>query len=122
LLAFELEELEDDDDEDEPQPDVMPIMVTRQARANTRINDRRGPHPNSPKKNSPTSATLARGALKGKVVCCLLLLAFEVEWPIFRFPSPPPLIEELEQADELVSMVIVVVTALVPETLASESE
>lgn len=122
MEAFELEEVEADDDEDEPQPNVKPIMVTRQARANIRINDRRDLHPNTPKKNSPTIATLARGAFKGEVVCCLLLLNFEVEWPIFRFPPPPPLIEVLEQADELVSMVIVAVTALVPETVASESE
>jgi hypothetical protein len=120
LEAFELEEVEADDDEDEPQPNVKPIMVTRQARANIRINERRDLHPNSPKK-SPTIATPARGAFKGKAVCCRLLLTVEVERPIFRFP-PPPLMEVLEQADELVSMVIVAVTALVPETVASESE
>jgi hypothetical protein len=122
LEAFELEEVEADDDEDEPQPDVMPIIVTRQARANIRVNDRRDLHPNSPKKNSPAIATPAREAFKGKVVCSLLLLNVEVVRPIFRFPPPPPLIEELEQADELVSMVIVAVTALVPETVALESE
>lgn len=121
MEAFELEEVEADDDEDEPQPNVKPIMVTRQARANIRINDRRDLHPNTPKKNSPTIATLARGAFKGKVVCCRLPLNVEVERPIFRFP-PPPLTEVLEQADELVSIVIVVVTALVPETVTSESE
>jgi len=122
LVAFEFEELEDDDDEDDPQPDVMPSMVTRQARANIRINGRRGPKPNSPKKNNPTIATPAREALKGKAACGRLLLDFEVKWPIFRFPPPAPLIEELEQADELVAMVIVAVTALVLETVASESE
>ena len=121
-MAFELEELEDDDDEDEPQPNVKPIMVTRQARANIRINDRRDLHPNSPKKNAPTIATLARGAFKGRVVCRRFLLNSAAEWPIFRIPPPPPVIEELEHADELVAMVIVAVTALVPETVTSESE